>query len=124
MTTPTFSPTPGPSPGNSYIDRIPRLLATQFGDGYSQRSVDGNNAIVRVATLQWDTLTTAELETIQAFFDGTSYVTPFWWTPFGDTTAYLWLLDWTNSQPFRITAINPNTVSLRIILRQVFDLAT
>jgi phage-related protein len=122
MTWPTFNPQPPPSPNNSYVDRVPRILTSQFGDGYSQRSVDGVNSIVLVATLQWDILLLSELATIRSFMDATSYINPFYWTTFDDGGPFLFNIDWTNSQPMRATPINANTYSLRLILRQVFDL--
>jgi hypothetical protein len=67
-------------------------------------------------------LTLSEVQSIASFINGTSYINPFWWTPWDEATAYLWCLDWTNSMAWRVTPINANTFTLRMILRQVYDL--
>jgi phage-related protein len=80
----TYSPTYG-SPKAS----APRVLATQFGDGYEQRAVDGINPDLKSWDLTFTNRATTDADAIEAFLV-TNTGLAFNWTPPGllsSTTA-------------------------------------
>lgn len=91
MAYPLFSP-PGAvsvSPGSS-VEVKPRVRQAGFGDGYKQRTGDGINAIVRTFDAQFTALTSAEAQTIIAFFEGRKGYLPFRWTIPGEASSRQW----------------------------------
>jgi phage-related protein len=122
LTAKTFNPPIPPSPITSKMDRVDRIRVAQFGSGFSNRAVDGINTKVRVATLQWDILTDAELQSVVFYLNGLQGTRAFYWTPFGEATRFLWALDWTSGQGMSIIPASENIFTLRVVLRQVFDL--
>lgn len=117
----TFNPSIPPSPKTSRLDRTYRVKTMKFGDGYSQRSVDGVNTFVQSGTLGWDVLTQAEMLVILGFFDALEGVTPFYWTPFGGEDPLKWCLDPETPKPIQFMPLNQTTFSLKVNIQQVFD---
>lgn len=77
------------SPGTSG-EWQPRVLATQFGDGYEQRQADGLNAVKQVWDVVIDAASTAAASAIEAFIrPGMGWQT-FDWTPPRQTVALKW----------------------------------
>lgn len=73
----TFSPPHNPNYG-SRIKKRPKLREATFGDGYTQRTGVGLNNVDKTLELEWPTLSAAEADTIEAFFeshdDGTHFL--------------------------------------------------
>lgn len=68
-----------------------RFNTSQFGDGYSQRSVDGINTSPRSWNVLFNAITTAEADSLQSFFDiNIGGVVPFDYTDplTGETRNY------------------------------------
>lgn len=59
----------------------PRVLASQFGDGYSQRVGDGINIRPRSWALTFNARTAAEMSPIVAFLEARNGIEAFDWTP-------------------------------------------
>jgi phage-related protein len=90
MTMNTFSPVPAPSPGTDRKPK-PKLLETEFGDGYTQASADGINWIRDTVNLSWETLLPTQANAIDAFFVGQGGYIPFLYTISDETTAKQWI---------------------------------
>lgn len=75
----TFPTAPGPSKADP--DITARVLDAQFGDGYSQTSADGLNAICHTYSVAWALLTKTEMEAFTDFLAAHGGHTPFLWTP-------------------------------------------
>lgn len=75
MSTFTWSPAPGAAQ-----DKTPRVRASQFGEGYQQRTPDGINTIARVWTLTFRRVT-ADVDAIDAFLTARNGAESFIWTP-------------------------------------------
>jgi len=58
----------------------PRVLATQFGDGYQQRLIDGINPLRETINVAFNTRTAAEIDHIISFFESKGGVTAFTFT--------------------------------------------
>ena len=109
-----FKPVPGPSPGTENTPEL-KILAADFGDGYSQPTPDGINHIRSVWRLKWDVLTTAQADAIVAFFFEHKGTTPFYWR---EITTSPWIkvtcAEWsrTRGAPHTVTATLRQSFSL------------
>lgn len=82
------------------LDESPRVLKTQFGDGYAQRSPDGLNPIQQRWSVVFSAVDPVVGDAIIAFFRTHGGVTPFDWTPLWHTTARRFICpQWSRSQP-------------------------
>jgi phage-related protein len=63
----------------------PRVIKNAFGDGYSQRTVDGINANLQTWNLTWTKLE-ADIDTIESFLDDHGGYIAFYWTPEREST--------------------------------------
>lgn len=86
----TFAPISQPTVDATQRVVKRRVNAAQFGDGYSQRSMDGLNTSLRTFTAAWAALVSTEADTYEAFFDAHA-VTPFLWTPPLETVERKWI---------------------------------
>lgn len=66
-----------------------RILETNFGDGYTQRALDGINSIVDKWSLSW-TVTSTDADTLTDFFEARGGYESFDWTPHGETVSKKW----------------------------------
>lgn len=112
----TFTPTSQPTVDATQRTVNRRVNAAQFGDGYSQRSMDGLNTSPRAFTAAWAALVSTEADTYEAFFDAHG-VTPFLWTPPLETVQRKWLAG-TSMQAY----VSADVVSFSCPLTEVFDL--
>ena len=55
----------------------PRVLVSQFGDGYSQRLIDGINPLAETINVSFNTRDKAEIDHIISFFESKGGVTAF-----------------------------------------------
>ncbi|RKG68649.1 hypothetical protein D7V80_11665 [Corallococcus sp. CA054B] len=58
-------------------DSVPRVRKAQFGEGYTQRSGDGLNSVLRHWALQFSNLTKVDADTLEAFLRARAGVEPF-----------------------------------------------
>ena len=63
--------------GDTPEQTTPRTLEVEFGDGYSQRALDGINALPRSWNLTFRNRTEAEADAIDAFLRSKAGVTAF-----------------------------------------------
>src|SRR5690348_13475627 len=77
-------------PNPSYTTRLtvkPRVLTAEFGDGYSQRSIDGINNNRQVWEVVWNNLLDSEMDNLRNFLDSLAGVGAFTWSPPKDPAA-------------------------------------
>lgn len=99
---------------SSEVDEKPRVLSSQFGDGYQQRAGDGINIRAQVWNLTFASRTSTERDAILAFLRARNGIESFDWTaPDGVVGKYI-CREWTYSPK---TAAN-NTLSAKF--EQVF----
>jgi phage-related protein len=117
MAYPTFTP-----PGlvrvdvGSSISVKPRVRRADFGDGYSQRSGDGLNALGRKVEINFTNLELSEGKTIEAFFEERAGYKPFLWTFPHETTPRQWICtEW------RKNLSAPRTYSVSAAFEETFD---
>ncbi|NRD64769.1 phage tail protein [Corallococcus exiguus] len=58
-------------------DSVPRVRKAQFGEGYTQRSMDGLNPVLRRWALQFSNLTKVDADALEAFLRARAGVEPF-----------------------------------------------
>lgn len=92
------------------------MKVAKFGDGYSQRALDGLNYQERTATLVWPALTQAQFDEINDWFDDHSAEAFDYAIPPEDTELR-WI--WLTKTPGWADAINR---SLSVNIERVFDL--
>ena len=112
---PTFTPAVAPFAGssNEVTYSVSRM---QYGDGYSQRAPRGINAESEKVSLEWSSLTHAEADTIQAFFNARAGHESFTYTPPWTSTAKEWTVA-------KVRRINGQLLAaLTCELTQEFDL--
>lgn len=74
----TFNPPVAPSL-QSEREITFKVFEAGFGNGYEQRSLDGTNPVRHTWNLVWESLSTTEANTIEAFFIATNCTEPFYW---------------------------------------------
>lgn len=110
----TFVPVMQPAISSAAAAK-PRVNEAVFGDGYSQRSGDGLNAVPRAYVAQWPMLYSEDADEMEAFFENHTSAAFLWAPP--DSPERKWrVLDWTRG------ATSAGVVSLSVNLKQVFDL--
>lgn len=116
MTLATFNPTPAPSIGASKKREF-KVLEAEFGDGYAQAAGAGMNYIRKVLELEWSVLTASQAAAISSFFEAQAGVTPFFYTPPGESSALKFTCrEWSE------TYNQAGFVSIRATLRQSFNI--
>lgn len=94
----------------------PRVIKSQFGDGYSQRYVDGINSLVKEWSLSFNSKDLNTAAQIESFFEARKGVEGFKWTPPGDTITYSVICtDWSRTYDSHLSA----SISARFV--QIFD---
>lgn len=66
----------------------PRVLVTQFGDGYTHRMLDGLNSINNTWDVTFTNRNLVDAGSINAFFEAAAGAIPFQWTPPDEGTQY------------------------------------
>jgi phage-related protein len=78
ISTPDRSPT---------MDVEPKVLSSQFGDGYSQRTPDGINNMMETWSLAFTLRTKTEIDSIETFLRARAGAEAFYWTTPSNRTA-------------------------------------
>lgn len=113
----TFIPPVGASFSTGTSEsREPRVLAAQFGDGYTQRAGDGINANPGELSPSWNVLLEGEAQAILNFFASHKGYIPFKFKLPGEATARKWICTKWN----RTWATN-RTVDVTATWKEVFD---
>lgn len=89
MALPTFNP-PVPPSETTVRSVKPKILETQFGDGYTQRTADGLNHIKREVRAVWLNVHALNADAIEAFLEARGGYEPFYWTAPDDDTQRRW----------------------------------
>lgn len=90
----------------SEVNYKARILVAQFGDGYTQRSGDGQNAVGSTYSVSFNTLTRAEAKVLLDFFAERAGYKAFTYKISGETTARMWTCtDWSREH---VTAMIDN----------------
>lgn len=82
-----IEPSYGSSPNTTYT-----VNSIAFGDGYTQRVIQGLNSNRRTWSLRWSNLDNADIVRLAAFLNATKGATHFLWTATGDTTPSKWIV--------------------------------
>lgn len=98
----------------SDLDTEARVNSSKFGDGYEQRVGDGLNTMPLMWNLKFETLTSANADTIENFFRTKNGTTPFTWTPPGKAEIKVIARKWKRSYP-------DYSQSISVVFEQVFD---
>ncbi len=107
---PSITPTYGSSKTSS-----PIVTTVQFGDGYEQRTIWGENQNPKQWVLKW-VVSETDADTIETFLDARGGQEAFDWTPIGSSTSYKWVCSsWQKTIPY----LNRATISATF--RQVFE---
>lgn len=95
----------------------PKIRATQFGDGYTQRLKFGLNINPRVWTLKWTAKDSTDADAIEAFFDARSDDgASFDWIPPDESSTSKWVcLNWSRQHNYA----NVNEIQAKF--QQVFE---
>lgn len=95
------------SAGSSQSNK-PRVLASEFGDGYVQRVADGLNSDLSTLSVRFDVLRHAEGETIVSFFSSKRGAIPFKFAIPGEIALRKWIApEWSRDwQGGEIVAVN------------------
>ena len=93
MSTFTYLPMPG-----GVQTKRPRVITTQFGDGYQQRLGDGINTNPRSWSLRFTRLT-ADIDAIESFLDARKGTESFDWVPPRGATGKWICSEWTRTEP-------------------------
>lgn len=97
------------------LQRKPRILMAQFGDGYSQRQADGLNANPKVWSLKFENRSDSEADDIDAFLVARGGWEAFDWTdPDGDALKFV-CREWSRVRE----QYNLNTVAA--VFEQVYE---
>ena len=108
-----------PIPSQSSVKTVDyRVTRVAFGNGYEQRAPDGLNAKRDAWTLVYENLTSTQLSTMTAFFDGLAGATYFTWAAYGDSSSKNWITKGTYS----LSVSGGNVFTLSVPIEQVFDL--
>lgn len=76
----------------------PKVLTTQFGDGYAHRVADGINSINTTWNVTFNSRSLVDSDAIIAFFEAQAGVISFDFTPPDETTVYKVLCpDWSQT---------------------------
>ena len=108
-----------PSISPSYSTAVtykPRILEVKLGDGYSQRSVDGINAVESTWNVVWDLLDSTDMNSLNTHFNERAGYQSFTWTPPGGTSQKFICKQWT------VTPKELNQYSVNAVFERVFDL--
>ena len=93
-----------------------RVLKTDFGDGYSQRTADGINVIIREYDLEYIGSNTNIDELVTHFVERAGYQS-FTYTFTNETTERKWTCEeWTE------TSLSDSTKQLTATIKEVYDL--
>ena len=112
-TFPAFTPSYGSAGVTDF-----RVLRADFGDGYSQRAVDGlNNAKITWA-LTFEMLLDADAKTINDFLVDKGGATAFTWTAPNESSSREWVSDSPNLTPIP----GGTRTTLTVNFEEVFDL--
>jgi phage-related protein len=95
-----------------------RVLKADFGDGYSQTSLDGVNTVEESWELSFDNYFKADIDTIVAFLDSQASYKSFYWTPPDESTPKLWRQD----GDYSVTLAGPLTRSLTVKIKRAYSL--
>ena len=94
-------------------------IVTQYGDGYIQRASDGINTQKEVWNILYDNLTSAQVVTLQAFFDTVGMFGVIEWAPPNEVEKK-WIIDPDSEINFQDKAGDISDVTFS--LRRIYDL--
>lgn len=110
---------PGRAPSYGYQKKTkPRILRTDFGDGYSQRAADGLNSVAITVDLEFNGLTPDEADDIEAFLESKKGATAFTYTLPDEVSAR----KWTAAAGWNRTAQSHNLRTITVTLEEAFDI--
>lgn len=80
----------------------PNVKTVQFGDGYMNRIVFGENQNLKSYTLKWTNISESNADTISDFLDARKGSESFTWTPPGESSASKFICaKWNKTIPYK-----------------------
>ncbi len=107
-----LGPTYGSKPQKEH-----RVLSASFGDGYSQRVLDGLNTVIESWDMNWEVLTLSEKDVIVNFLDSMAGYKAFGYTMPGETVRKKWIC-----KKYSATPLARGIYSLTATFERVYDL--
>ncbi len=112
---PTFNPIQPPS--YPYSDaRRPRVLTTEYGDGYIERAADGINIQARSLSLTWENLFKNESDDVFDFLVERAGHKAFLWVPVDDAAPRKFICP-----EYRKNKTTATTYTVTATFQEVFD---
>lgn len=112
----TFTPAVNPSLNYSKTTKT-RVRRADFGEGYSQRAIDGLNSIKREVSLNFEGLSSSQADDIETFLIARAGAEVFYYTLPDEGSARKWICgEWQRG---------PQAGTLRsisMVLEEVFDI--
>lgn len=97
------------------FDEVPRVIGPQFGDGYTQRSLDGLNALDSTMEVSWEPITKVERDQVINFLRARQGISAFTFTLDGETRTFV-------APQWNSTKISANHYKVSAQFKRVFDL--
>jgi phage-related protein len=104
--------------GSGTVSVVPRIIAAEFGDGYSQRAPDGINYLPETVELRWIPLQKSEKDTIVNALNATGGWDYLTFTPPGQTTSRKYIM---TPEGYSVEYLAGKYFIVSVTLRQVFD---
>lgn len=93
-----------------------RISEMRYGNGYSQRTPDGINAVIEMWDVAWENITSTEFNNIVAALDTAKGVDYFIWTPPGSSSSKKFI-----AKSYTKSVMSGDVYSVSASLEQVFD---
>jgi len=94
-----------------------KVIATGYGNGYSQRAPDGINTSIGSWDVSWENITATEFSTVTTALETAKGADYFTWQAPGDSVTKRWVVSKYSKQ-----AMSGDIYTVSATLTQVFDL--
>ena len=96
------------------FEEVPRVIGPEFGDGYTQRALDGLNHLDQTMEVLWEPITKAERDHVINFLRARQGVSAFTYTLDGETRTFI-------AQRWSSVKKSANHYMVSANLKRVFD---
>ena len=93
----------------------PNVRVIQFGDGYTQRLIIGENQDPKSWSLDWRNISETEADSIETFLEARKGQESFDWTPPAGSASKWICMSWSKSIPYL------NRATIRATFQEVFE---
>lgn len=97
----------------------PDLIIVKFGDGYSQRTPAGINALPSEWSLSFNNRSLVDADNIITFLEAREGSEPFTWTPTGEASSVsVYCDEWSTMYTSHISR------TIKVVFKQVYEVVT